>query len=72
LDANELEIKQRAQRGMTFLYSSQKTDFLGRKNGIQIFSKIQYSILVKIAIFLSSFSVVAQPNQGVQLTDRLF
>jgi len=38
-------------------------------NGIFIFL---FQIFVKIATFFFSFSIVVQPNQGVQQKDRLF
>jgi len=50
LNANRLEIKQRAQRGMTclnltyiFVMAAKKPHFFGEKKGFKIFSKIRNS-----------------------------
>jgi len=79
LDANGLEIKQRAQQGMTFLdltliffIASKKLTFYGEKMGFRFCQKYDIQIFAKKPIFLSSFSIAVWPNQGVQLKDRLF
>jgi len=64
-----MEIKQRAQRGMTFLIrtfiftmAATKQHFYGEKKGSNFCQKNE--------IFFG-LSIVVQPNQGVQLKDRL-
>jgi len=79
LNANGLEIKQRAQRGMTFLdltfiyfIAAKKLIFNGEKMGFRFCQKYEIQILVKYIIFLCRFSIVVWPNQGAQVEDRLF
>jgi len=79
LNANGLEIKQRAQRGVAFLdltliffIAAKKLIFYGLKMGFRFCQKYDFQIFAKKPIFLSSFSIAVWPNQGVQLKDRLF
>jgi len=62
LNANRLEIKQRAQRGMTFLdltfiyfIAAKKLTFNGNKMVLRFCQKCEILILVKNTIFLHRF-----------------
>jgi len=79
LNANGLEIKRRGLRGTTFLnltfiffIAAKKLIFYGKKWGFRLSQKYYIQIFAKKPIFLSSFSIAAWPNQGVQLKDRVF
>jgi len=52
--------------------AAKKRNFFWRKNGLKFLSKTRDSHFVKNATFFFGFSVVVQPNEGVQLKDRLF
>jgi len=49
--------------------SSQKTEFLGRKMVFRFWSKIRDPFFSQKYDFYFLFSIVVQPNQGVQLKD---
>jgi len=74
LNANLLEIKRQAQRGMTFLILTNIFVIAAKKlnfYGLTFLSKIQKSDFCKKCVFFG-FYIVVQPNEGVQRTDRLF
>jgi len=56
----------------TFFIAAKKLVFFGEKWSSDLSQKYEIQILVKNAIFLSSFSIVVWTNQGVQQKDRLF
>jgi len=53
-------------------YQPKNKNFIAKKWDSDFGKKYKTSILVKNSIFLSSFSIVVQPNEAVQLKVRLF
>jgi len=51
---------------------SQKTEFLWRKKGFKFMSKYEIQIFAKNVTFSFGFSIVVQPNQGIQLKGDCF
>jgi len=54
-----------------FVMAAKKRNFSGEKRDT-FFSKIQHLVFCQKFEIFFGFSIVVQPNQGVQLKDRLF
>jgi len=55
----------------SFVMAAKKRNFFGEKKGLHFCQKYKIQIFVKNATFFFGFVIVDQPNQGVQLKDRL-